>query len=178
MNQRLRMNASINAKSITFTRLFDAPRELVWRAWTDPAMLCQWWGPKCFTCPEALMDLRVGGAYKWVMRGADGTEFPVKGVFLEVIEGQKLVMTDVADDMPKEWLDQARALGSGDGTQIPESFWEVKFESRGQQTLLTITTHFASEADRDAMLKMGMEAGWAESLDKLEDALAAADVVH
>lgn len=178
MSLHRRMNASLNGNVIVFSRLFDAPTELVWRAWTDPAMLCQWWGPKGFSCPEAQTDLRVGGAYTWVMRAADGTEFPVKGVFLEVIEGEKLVMTDVADDMPKEWLAQAKDWGSGDGTKLPESFWEVRFEPRGEQTLLTITTHFASEADREAMIRMGMEAGWAESLDKLDDALAVAEVLH
>lgn len=174
MTSRHRMTSVIDGNTTVFTRLFDAPRELVWRAWTDPAMLCQWWGPQGFTCPDASMELRVGGEYKWVMRGPDGTEFPVKGVFLEVIEGEKLVMTDVADDMPTAWLEQARAQvfgrGSGDGSRLPESYWTVSFESRGRQTLLRITTHFASEADRDAMVRMGMVDGWAESLDKLDDA--------
>lgn len=172
MNSSHRMTSSVDGSTTVFTRLFDAPRELVWKAWTEPAMMCQWWGPQGFTCPEASMDLRVGGEYRIVMRGADGTEFPVKGVFLEVIEGEKLVMTDVADDMPKEWLEQARDFGSGDGTKLPESFWTVSFESRGRQTLLRIVTHFASEADRDAMIKMGMVDGWAESLDKLDATLA------
>lgn len=178
MSARHRMNSAIDGNTTVFTRLFDAPRDLVWKAWTDPAMLCQWWGPQGFTCPEARMDLRVGGEYKFVMRGADGTEFPVKGIFLEVVEGEKLVMTDVADDMPKEWLERARAHGSGDGTRLPESFWTVTFESRGQQTLLKIVTQFASEADRDAMVKMGMQEGWAESLDKLDDVLVAAIASH
>lgn len=173
MTQRHRMNSSIDSNTTVFTRLFDAPRALVWQAWTDPEMMCQWWGPQGFSCPEAVMDVRVGGEYRLVMRGPDGTEFPVRGVFLEVIAGEKLVMTDVADDMPKDWLAQARAFGSGDGSKLPDSFWTVTFESRGRQTLLTIATRFASAADRDAMVRMGMVDGWAESLDKLDSALAA-----
>jgi uncharacterized protein YndB with AHSA1/START domain len=173
-----RMSALLDGSTTVFTRLFDAPRELVWKAWTEPTMLCQWWGPKDFTCPEAVMDLRVGGEYKLVMRGSDGTEFPVKGVILEVVPSEKLVMTDVADDMPKAWLEQAKAFGSGDGGRLPQSFWSVTFEARGQQTLVRITTQFASEADRDAMIRMGMEEGWAESLDKLDAALANVTATH
>jgi len=174
MAARHKMTSKVEDNVVTFTRLFDAPRDLVWRAWTDPAMLMQWWGPQGFTCPAAELDLRVGGAYRFVMKGGDGTEFPVKGVFREVVTGEKLVMTDVADEMPAEWLKQAQSMGSGDGAKLPDSYWEVRFEARGTQTLVTIVTHFASNADRDAMIKMGVVDGWAESLDKLEDAVLAA----
>jgi uncharacterized protein YndB with AHSA1/START domain len=174
MHARHKMTAEVKEKVTVFTRLIDAPRELVWKAWTHPVMLRQWWGPQDFTCPSAELDLRVGGTYRFVMRGPDGAEFPVKGVFLEIVSGEKLVMTDNADHMPDEWLKQAQSLGSGDGTRLPDSFWTVTFEARGRQTLITLSTHFSSNADRDAMIKMGMEGGWAESLDKLDSAVAAA----
>jgi len=69
--------------SATLTRAFDAPPTLVWKAWTDPKMMAQWFGPRDFTNPVCELDVRVGGSLRIVMRGPDGNDYPMKGVFLE-----------------------------------------------------------------------------------------------
>jgi uncharacterized protein YndB with AHSA1/START domain len=84
--------------SVTLTRVFDAPRTLVWKAWTDPKMMAQWFGPRGFTAPVCELDVRKGGTLRIVMRGPDGNDYPMKGVFLKVIEPEQLVFTNIAID--------------------------------------------------------------------------------
>jgi len=83
-----------NKNEITITRIFDAPRELVFKAWTDPDLVRQWWGPKGFTSPVARIDLRVGGEYFNCMRSPEGKDYWSKGVFREIVAPARLVMTD------------------------------------------------------------------------------------
>src|SRR5262245_47426987 len=85
-------------REVTITRVLAAPRELVFRAWTDPVHLAQWWGPKGFTNPVCEIDVRVRGALRIVMRAPDGSEYAVKGEFLEVVPPQRLVFTNIAVD--------------------------------------------------------------------------------
>lgn len=73
------------------TRVFDAPRELVWKAWTDPQYVQQWWGPKGFTCPFCRMDFRVGGKYLFCMRSPDGQEGWTAGEYYEIVPHEKIV---------------------------------------------------------------------------------------
>ena len=80
-------------KEVTITRLFDAPRALVFKAWTDPKQLAQWWGPHGFTTPVCEVDVRPGGALLIHMRGPDGVVYPNKGVFHEIVEPDRLVFT-------------------------------------------------------------------------------------
>ena len=75
------------------TRIFDAPRELVWKAWTDPKYVMQWWGPKGFTSPVCRMDFRVGGKFLYCMRSPDGQDFWNGGEFHEIVEHEKIVST-------------------------------------------------------------------------------------
>src|SRR5258705_11639360 len=77
-------------REVTITRLVGAPRELVFRAWTDPKHLAQWWGPRGFTNPVCEVDLRVGGALRIVMRAPNGTEYPMRGVFREIVAPERL----------------------------------------------------------------------------------------
>ena len=77
---------------VVITRRLDAPRALVWKAWTEPKHMAEWWGPKSFTNPVCDMDVRPGGAWRIVMRGPDGAEYPLKGVYREVVEPRLLVM--------------------------------------------------------------------------------------
>lgn len=157
------------------TRVFDAPRELVFKAWTQPEHMTRWWGPKGFTNPVCETDVRPGGAYRIVMRSPEGAEYPLKGVYREVVEPERLVLTDNWDDHPDEWQALLREnREEGEGKPAQEALNTVTFEEHDGKTTLTIRTLFESVAVRDAMLKMGMSEGWAQSLDRLEAHLAAA----
>src|SRR3954464_8378475 len=81
-------------RELVLARMIDAPREKLFRAWTDPELLKQWFAPLPYTTPHAEMDVRPGGSSLTVMRGPDGNEFPNQGVYLEVIENERLVFTD------------------------------------------------------------------------------------
>src|SRR5262249_58519661 len=82
--------------SLTLKRVFDAPRALVWKAWTDPKMMAQWFGPRGFIIPVCELDVCKGGSLRIVMRGPDGTHYPMKGVFLSVTEPERLVLPNIA----------------------------------------------------------------------------------
>ena len=81
---------------LALTRVFDAPRELVWKVWTDPKHVARWWGPRGFTNPVCELAVRPGGAIRIHMRGPDGTVHPMTGVYLEVVEPQRIVFTRAA----------------------------------------------------------------------------------
>jgi uncharacterized protein YndB with AHSA1/START domain len=83
-------NESAVDREIVFTRVFDAPRRMVWEAWTDPKQLVLWWGPRGFTTTIDEMDVRVGGVWKLVMHGPDGTDYPNKSIFTEVVPNERL----------------------------------------------------------------------------------------
>ena len=85
-------------REITITRIFDAPRETVFKAWTDAAQLAQWWGPKGFTNPVCEIDARVGGAIRIHMRSPDGSVYPMKGEFREIVPPERIVFTNIAVD--------------------------------------------------------------------------------
>lgn len=149
---------------ITFVRDFDAPRERVFKAWTEPEQLKQWWGPEGFTVPRCEVDLRPGGAWRIDMQGPDGTIYPNKGIYLEVIVPEKLVTTDDVDVDETAWGD----------TPPPSSTNTMLFEEIDGKTRLTVVTRLQTIEQRDAMLEMGVEAGWNESLDKLARLFATA----
>ncbi|HEX9222992.1 MAG TPA: SRPBCC domain-containing protein, partial [Candidatus Acidoferrales bacterium] len=85
-------------QELVLTRVFDAPRELVFKVWTDPKHVAQWWGPHGFTNPVCELDLRPGGAIRIHMRGPDGTVYPMTGVYQEVVPPERLVFTSAALD--------------------------------------------------------------------------------
>jgi uncharacterized protein YndB with AHSA1/START domain len=154
------------------TREFDAPREVVFRAWTEPQHLARWWGPHPFTTPMCEMDVRAGGAYRWVMRSPQGVDYPIKGVFREVVRPERLVMTQDVSEHPKEWHDMVNPnRGPGDNNPAGEMICTVTFEDVGGKTKLTVRTRFHSMAVRDAMVKMGMNEGWSLSLERLTELL-------
>jgi uncharacterized protein YndB with AHSA1/START domain len=156
-------------REFILTRLFDAPRELVYKAWTDPKQMSQWWGPHGFTNPVCEVDLRVGGAYRIVMRGPDGVDYPVKGVYREIVSPERLVITDDCSEHPAEWQESIlKDLPPSEVKQSLEAINTVTFEEQGGKTLLTIRTLFHSAAVRDAMVKMEMSEGWGQSLERLE----------
>jgi len=139
---------------ITLTRVFDAPCELVWKAWTDPKMMAQWFGPRGFTNPICELDVKVGGSLRIVMRGPDGTDYPMKGEFLEVVPLERLVFSNIATDS------QGKHLLEGETT--------VTFFETDGKTILTVTSHAVGLVPIAPQMLAGMEAGWSQSLDKLE----------
>jgi len=135
------------------TRVFDAPRELVFQAWTDPERLARWWGPKGFTNPVCEVDVRPGGAIRIHMRAPDGTVYPMTGVFREVSEPEKLVFTSSA-------LDQ-------NGQPMFEILNTVTFAAEGDTTKLTVHARVTNPKPGAAQHLAGMEQGWSLSLDRL-----------
>ena len=146
-------------REITITRIFDAPRQLVWKAWTDPKHLAQWWGPKNFSNPVCEVDARVGGKWHIVMRAPDGQEYPCGGVYHEVLEPERLVFTNIAID--------------AEGNPIIDGFTTVLFADEGGKTKITLHTRGTALVDYAAAYLQGMEAGWSQSLDRLAERLAA-----
>lgn len=81
-------------KEIVITRVFDAPRDILWKAWTDPEQVMRWWGPEHFTSPSCKIDLRVGGSYLFCMRSPEGQDFWSTGIYREIVEPERIVCTD------------------------------------------------------------------------------------
>jgi uncharacterized protein YndB with AHSA1/START domain len=162
-------------REFVITRVFDAPRELVFKAWTEPKHMAQWWGPRTVTNPVCEMDVRPGGAYRIVMRGPDGVEYPIKGIYREVVKSQSLVMTMDCSEHPDEWHNLVRPnREKGEHNPAGEMLTTVTFEELDGKTKLTIRIRLASAAIRDAMVKMGMKEGWSQSLDRLAELLVKA----
>jgi uncharacterized protein YndB with AHSA1/START domain len=154
------------------TRVFDAPRELVFKAWTDPKLLAEWWGPACFTTPICEMDVRPGGAYRTVIRSPDGIDYPAKGIYREVVPPKLLVYTVDMSEHPADWYDLLTKQLEGKEADISRLLCEVSFEDEGGKTRLTVRSTFGSSLLRDAFVRMGMETGWSEMLAKLADLLS------
>ncbi len=142
-------------RHIVLTRIIDAPRELVFQAWTDPKQLARWWGPKCFTNPVCEVDAKPGGALRIVMRAPDGAEYPMKGVFQEVVESERLVFTNIAVD--------------AQGNHLLEGLTTVTFADLDGKTKLTVQTGAVAMVGYAAAYLEGMEAGWTQSLERLEE---------
>jgi uncharacterized protein YndB with AHSA1/START domain len=141
-------------REITITRVFDAPRELVFKAWTDPKHRAQWWGPKGFTNPVCEFDARVGGALRIHMRAPDGNVYPMKGVIQEIVASERLVFTNIAIDAA--------------GNHLLEGLTTVTFAEAGGKTRLTLHTRGAAMVEYAVAYLQGMEMGWTQSIDKLE----------
>jgi uncharacterized protein YndB with AHSA1/START domain len=145
-------------REITITRSFDAPRALVFKAWTDAKMLAQWWGPKGFTNPRCEFDARVGGVIRIDMRAPDGAIYPMQGEVREIVPPERLVFTNNALDV--------------DGNPIIQGLTTVIFAEEGGKTELTLHTRGIAVAELAVKYLQGMEYGWGQSIDKLADLLA------
>jgi uncharacterized protein YndB with AHSA1/START domain len=148
-----------NERRVVITRVFDAPRDLVWRAWTEPKHVAQWFGPKIFTVPSCELDVRVGGAFRLTMRGPNGDDYPMQGVFREVVKPERLSYSNIAVD--------------NDGNHLLEGVTTVTFEAVGGKTRIVIDAHAIGVSPLAPQMLAGMEAGWSQSLDKLAASLAA-----
>ena len=141
-------------RELVLTRLIAAPREKLYRAWTEPELLKQWFAPKPYTTPKAELDLRPGGANLIVMRGPDGKDMPNRGVYLEVVPNRRLVATDA----------YARAWEPSDK---PFMTMILSFDDEGGGTRYTALVRHWTAADREAHEKMGFHHGWGLCADQL-----------
>ena len=143
-------------REIVITRVFDAPRELVFEAWTDPAHVIQWWGPRGFTTTIHEMDVRPGGVWRFVMHGPDGTDYDNKVVFVEVVKPERLVYNH----------------GAGDESDLQQFHVTVTFDEDGDKTRLTLRLVFGTPADRDNAVESGALEGGNQTLERLAEHLA------
>ncbi len=157
-----------NKEEIIITRTFDAPRELVWKAWTDPESMKRWWGPKNFTAPVSRIDLRVGGKYLSCMRGPDGKDYWSTGIYREIVPRERIVVTDSFADEQGNVVPASHYGMEGDWPL--ELLVTVTLEKAGGRTKMTLR-HAGIPAGKMREL---CETGWNESFDKLAEYLAKA----
>lgn len=167
MGNKAESNTTQNSEvqELVITRVFDVPRELIWKAWTDPEIMKKWWGPKDFTSPVCKIDLRVGGRYLYSMRSPEGQDFWSTGTYREIVVSERLVMTD--------------SFADADGNVVPATHYGlsadfplelqvmVTFEENNGRTKMTLK-HTGIPAGE---MSKQTEAGWNESFDKLAGAL-------
>ena len=148
-------NKTVRDTELVINRTFDAPRDLVWKAWTE--RMDQWSAPRGFTIPVSEGDLRPGGAWRACMRTPDGKDLWLGGVYREIVEPERLVFT--------------HAWNNESGQPGPETLVTVTFAERNGKTDMHFTqTGFTSDESRE-----GHNGGWNESFDKLEEMLAASE---
>ncbi len=141
-------------REIVFNRRFDAPRDLVFEAHSSCDHMSNWWGPRRYEIASCDIDFRPGGAWRIVQRGPDGAEFGFHGEFREIVRPERIVWTFEFEGMPGHVSVQTLTL-----------------EEQGDVTMLTATAVYDSVEDRDGTLQSGMEAGAAESYDRLDEYL-------
>jgi uncharacterized protein YndB with AHSA1/START domain len=158
------LSAGSSGRELVITRIFDAPRELVWKAWTEPERMMRWWGPKDFTSPACKIDLRVGGKYLFCMRSPEGQEFWSTGVYREIVEPERIVCTD--------------SFADEKGNPVPASHYGMPGDWPAE-LLVTVTFEEYEGRTRMTLQQVGIppemgdmaEAGWNGSLDKLAESL-------
>jgi uncharacterized protein YndB with AHSA1/START domain len=143
-----------NDRELVLERIIDAPPAQLFRAWTEPELLKQWFAPLPYTTPVAELDVRPGGASLIVMRGPDGTEMPNRGVYLEVVENETLVFTNA---YTKAW----------EPSDKPFMTVVLTFEDLGGKTKYTARVRHWTVADREMHENMGFHKGWGQCADQL-----------
>lgn len=156
-NSTTQLTATPGKQETIMSRVFDAPRELVFKAYTDPELVPQWWGPKGYTTIVDKMEVKTGGIWRYIQRGSEGDEYAFRGVYHESLLPERLIYTFEFEPMP--------------GHVVLET---VKFEDHEGKTKVTVISVFQSVEDRDGMLEAGMEQGATESWDRLADLVAKA----
>ncbi len=149
---------------LSITRIFDAPRELVWKAWTYPELFKKWWGPMGFSCPASKIDLRVGGKYLHCMQGPDGRQYWSTGTYREIIEPEKIVVTDSFADEEGNVVPATHYGMEGFPAEMQVT---VTFEEHSGKTKMTLQ-HFGLP---EGEMRNLASAGWNQSLDKLAESL-------
>ena len=149
---------------LEITRVFDAPRELVWKAWTDPEHFRQWWGPKDFTCPFCKIDFRIGGKYLFCMRSNKGQEYWSTGTYKEIVSNEKIVFS--------------HSFANENGNIVPATHYGFEGDFLLEMEI-TVTFREANGKTKMILRQVGMtsshlegmDTGWNESFDKLEKSL-------
>ncbi len=153
-----------SVEDLVLTRVFDAPRKSVWKAWTDPNHFVRWWGPEGYSAPACKMDFRVGGKYLFCMRSPEGQDYWSTGVYRDIVPMERIVLTDSFSD-EKGNVVPASHYGMLEDWPL-ELEVTVTFEEDGEKTKMTL---------RHAGIPSGMlgdcEAGWNGSFDKLAESL-------
>ena len=157
MAARNSLDLDRDPRSIVAVREFDAPRELVWQAWTDPKHLAKWWGPNGFTTTTNTYDARPGGVWRFVMHGPDGRDYQNRITFEEVVKPERIVYRH----------------GGGADVEPVQFKTTVTFEDIGGKTRLTMHMLFPSAAERDRVIKeYGADKGLVQTLARLAEHLA------
>jgi uncharacterized protein YndB with AHSA1/START domain len=143
---------------IVGSRVLDAPRDLVWRVWTDPTHLAQWWGPNGFRTTTSAYDLRPGGVWRFVMHGPDGRDYQNTITYFEIVRPERLVYSH----------------GGGDEDLEPVSFHTtVTFVPKDKKTLVTLRAIFPTAAERERVIREhGALEGGKQTLERLDEHLA------
>jgi len=156
----------VSDHDLELERIFDAPRDLVWKAWTTPELVKQWWAPRPYQTPEVEMELRPGGRFYTRMTGPDGFDSPGTGCFLEVVEGEKVVWTSAL-------LPGYRPAGTIEDCGGFPFTAIVTFEDAGDgKTRYRAVALHRNEADRETHEKMGFQEGWGTCADQLGEIAA------
>ena len=146
-------------RDLVITRDIAASPDTLYRCWTEPELMKQWFTPRPWTTPVIEVDLRPGGSNLIVMRGPDGTEFPNRGVYLEIVKNERLVFTDA---YTKAWEPSEKPFFTG----------IITFEDEGGKTRYTARALHWTVADREAHEKMGFHEGWGLCADQLAELVA------
>lgn len=141
-------------REVVLTRVFDAPRALVFEALSKPEHVAQWWGPRRCTMSTCEMDFRPGGTWRLVLRDAEGNEFPFTGVYREITPPERVVQTFIFDVPP---------------FNEHESVETMTLAEQDGRTILTTRSLYGSKEARDGHIQSGMESGAAETYDRLEE---------
>ena len=141
-----------SSTEILITRVFDAPKHLVYRAWTTPELIKRWWSAKRGVVTVADVDLRVGGTWRFVMIADGGFEVAFHGEYREIVPNERIVSTEVYEGMPE-----------GEALNV------MTFAEENGRTTLVILVQHSVQAHRDAHINSGMEAGMQDAMDLLEE---------
>ncbi|HEV7968248.1 MAG TPA: SRPBCC domain-containing protein [Candidatus Acidoferrales bacterium] len=142
---------TVGERELTIARVFDAPREIVFKAWSKSEHLSRWFGPRGFTLPTCEIDFRAGGVFRFVMRGPDGKDYPFGGTYVEIVEPSRIVFTGNIHDVP--------------GQDVVTT---VTFTDQEGKTKLTVHQSYAFESDATR----GAPVGWSQTLDHLAEYVA------
>ena len=146
----------MNARELSITHTFDAPRALVWKAWTDPEHIMQWWGPKGFSNASCNVDLRIGGAFRLHMCAPDGNTYPCKGIYREIVEPERIVYDSEADE--------SHPCGAG---LPPRAVVTISLTEHQGRTTLTLHTRFGTSERLEAANQAGYSMSWGQALERL-----------
>ena len=150
-----------SASELKFVRRFSGSRYLLWAMWTKAKHLQQWWGPQGWTTPVCLVDFRPGGVWFYCMQDPDGNRYCGKLIYGEIDAPRRFTGTDVFTDEDGNRADD-----------MPVAHSEYQFTSAGNDTILSNVTRYASPAQRDQVIEMGVEAGVTQTLSRLDAYLA------